>query len=234
MANILSRIEEIATREGISIGAFERSIGASKGVLSRAINNGTDIQSKWIQTIVENYPCYSAEWLIAGRGDMISHKQEKRGLFENKVSNDLHDAIIATAGTQGKPIPLVYQSAAAGFGNANFAIAEADVKEYYVVPKFKYCNVDFMIEISGSSMYPKYNSGDVVACTIIRESNFIQWNKCHIIATREQGILCKRLKPSDTPDCILAVSDNKEYPSFDVPKSEITGIALVVGVIRLE
>ena len=56
MGNILSRIQEIASNEGITIGAMERTIGASKGVLSRAINNGTDIQAKWLSIIVENYP----------------------------------------------------------------------------------------------------------------------------------------------------------------------------------
>ena len=60
MGNFLSRIQEIASNEGISIGALERQIGASKCVLSRAINNGTDIQSKRILTIVENYHQYSA------------------------------------------------------------------------------------------------------------------------------------------------------------------------------
>ena len=71
MNKILPRIESIANNEGITIGALERKIGASKGVLSRAIANGTDIQSKWIQAIVENYPRYSAEWLLSGKGEMI-------------------------------------------------------------------------------------------------------------------------------------------------------------------
>lgn len=72
MGTILSRIQEIASAEGITIGALERQIGASKGVLSRAINNGTDIQSKWVQTIVENYPQYSPRWLMTGRGEMLA------------------------------------------------------------------------------------------------------------------------------------------------------------------
>lgn len=71
MGTILSRIQEIASAEGITIGALERQIGASKGVLSRAINKGTDIQSKWIQIIVENYPKYSPGWLLTGRGEML-------------------------------------------------------------------------------------------------------------------------------------------------------------------
>lgn len=70
MCKILPRIKELALHEGITIGALERAIGASKGVLSRAISNGTDIQSKWIQAIVENYPQYSAQWLLTGMGEM--------------------------------------------------------------------------------------------------------------------------------------------------------------------
>ena len=71
MSNILSRIQDISTNEGITIGALERKIGASKGVLSRAINNGTDIQSKWLQIIVDNYPRYSTRWLLTGEGSML-------------------------------------------------------------------------------------------------------------------------------------------------------------------
>lgn len=71
MGNILYRIQEIARQEGITIGALERNIGASKGVLSRAITNGTDIQSKWIGIIVENYPKYSTRWLLTGEGPML-------------------------------------------------------------------------------------------------------------------------------------------------------------------
>lgn len=83
MGTILSRIQEITSLEGITIGALERKIGASKGVLSRAINNGTDIQSKWIQIIVENYPHYSAEWLLTGRGDATKNTSPKNDPIPN-------------------------------------------------------------------------------------------------------------------------------------------------------
>ena len=142
---------------------------------------------------------------------------------------------IPFANTQNvKPIPLVLQTVAAGFGNNNFMISESDVKEFYVVPKFRYCHVDFMIEVSGVSMMPHLMPGDIIACSIIRDSQFIQWNKCHVIATREQGLLVKRLLKSDKENFIQAISDNKDYPPIDIPKDEITGLALVVGSIGLE
>lgn len=77
MGNILLRIQEIARKEGVTIGALERNIGASKGVLSRAISNGTDIQSKWLGIIVENYPQYSTRWLLTGEGSMLRSDQSQ-------------------------------------------------------------------------------------------------------------------------------------------------------------
>ncbi len=72
MGTVLKRIKEIAQQEGISLTALETVIGASKGVLSRALANGTDIQSKWLVRITENYPHYSPDWLLTGHGTMRS------------------------------------------------------------------------------------------------------------------------------------------------------------------
>ncbi len=130
------------------------------------------------------------------------------------------------------PVPLVSLAAVAGFGSPDFAITEQDIEANYVVPDFN--GIDFMIRVKGSSMYPKYSSGDIIACRKINDSQFIQWNKCHVVGTKEQGLLVKRLKKGTTESSILAISDNKEYDPFEIPIDEITGIAIVVGVIRLE
>lgn len=87
MENILKRIEKIVEIEGITITSLERKIGASKGVLSRAIAKNTDIQSKWIQLIVENYPQYSATWLLTGFGDMFAGHDDKN------IDNELNTAV---------------------------------------------------------------------------------------------------------------------------------------------
>ncbi len=164
-----------------------------------------------------------ANWLVYGGEVRAKHIE----FSEERKKGELKS-------TGYTSIPLVSIAAIGGFGNADFLIKESDVKDFYVVPKFRDRRIDFMIEISGSSMHPKYNSGDVVACSIIKQSNFIQWNKVHVIGTTEQGILIKRLRKGSDPDHLLAVSDNKEYDPFEIPLKEIVGLAIVVGVIRLE
>jgi phage repressor protein C with HTH and peptisase S24 domain len=169
-------------------------------------------------------------WLLTGQGDMLV-KNDVQQNVETK-----REAIPAMEGIPSDiaPIPLVTEHAAAGFGNDCFSIQESDVKDYYIIPKFRFNHVDFMIEVSGISMYPHFKSGDVIACTILHEAKYIQWNRCHVIATRNQGILVKRIMPSEKEGCFKIVSENKDFPPFDLPKEDITGLALVVGCVSLE
>lgn len=215
-------LNEIKTHFKLKSDAdFARFLGIKPQTLSSWYSRNTfDIDILYAKCVG-----ISGDWLITGIEPMLKKDHETKAEY-----------VIAESGTSyGKtPIPLVSQKAIGGFGNNDFAIAERDVKEYYVIPKFKSKRIDFMIEVEGSSMYPKYNSGDVVACTIIRESKFIQWNKTHVIATKEQGIIIKRIKKGKDEDHLCMISDNESYDPFNVPVEEITGIALVAGVIRLE
>ena len=128
-------------------------------------------------------------------------------------------------------IPLIPIDAAAGFGSGEFQIMGHEC-ERYVVPMFK--GADFLIQVKGSSMIPKYNSGDVVACKKIPlQDIFFQWNKVYVLDTN-QGALIKRIKKGSDDDHILIVSENTKYDEFQLHKQQIHGIALVVGVIRLE
>ncbi len=82
MESITQRIKQVSDILEIKVSNLEKQIGASKGVLSRAISQNTDIQSKWLGVIVENYPQISAEWLLTGNGQMLKNqvlKSEKEG-----------------------------------------------------------------------------------------------------------------------------------------------------------
>ena len=81
----MERIKQICDNEGISITALETKIGASKGVLSRALNNNTDISSKWITKIVENFPQYNTRWLLTGEGFMSKDVSDYSFTNEEKV-----------------------------------------------------------------------------------------------------------------------------------------------------
>ena len=129
-----------------------------------------------------------------------------------------------------KSIPLIPLDAMAGFGSGEMQIMEYEC-ERYVVPMFR--DADYLIAVKGSSMQPKYNSGDLVACRIVPLGTFFQWNKVYVLDT-EQGALIKRVKRGSNDSHITLVSDNKKYEPFELHLSKINALAVVVGVLRLE
>ena len=127
-------------------------------------------------------------------------------------------------------IPLVPFEAAAGPGTMVFS--DEQVEDYYRVREFK--EADFLIRVKGDSMSPKYIGGDLVACKVVTDVLFFQYGRVYVIYTRSQGVMIKRVQPSQKEDCILCVSENEKYAPFDVPKEDITGVALVRGSISIE
>ena len=170
------------------------------------------------------------------KGETIPHSKSiilHTMLTESKIS----DAAVyfSDSKTKKESIPLLPIDAFAGIGESNVTGVNFDtIEERYVVPLFNGMKVDFMIPVRGSSMYPKYSSGDVVACRLVNDLLFVQWNKVYVIDSVSQGIMMKRLKKSEKDQYMICKSDNKEYDEFEVPKEDIRSIALVVGVIRLE
>lgn len=216
MCKILSRIKEISEKEGITIAAMEQSIGASRGVISKAIAKGTDIQSKWLELLCDNFPQISPTWLLTGEGEMITE--------ENPTSATSSEKII----TETRP-HIPFDAAAGGLSVALGSVSEDDCERLPLIPSFpKY---DFTITARGDSMEPQFMSGDTLACLFIKESSFIQWGRAHVLDTA-QGIVVKRIY--NKADAILCKSNNPDYPDFEIPKDEIYRIALVVGYIRIE
>lgn len=214
MANILARIEEISRKECLTITAFERSIGASKGVLSRAINNGTDIQSKWIQTIVENYPRYSALWLLTGQGSMMKDGEDAE-----------IPAFVSTDKNVGKPYYDV--DFLGGFDevfNSQVSIPACNI----VVPGFEKANL--WCNVTGHSMEPKITHGDILAlreCTV----SDIQYGEIYAVVLDTIRTI-KILRRGSTPDVLRYVPINiSAYDEQEYPISRIIRIFEVIGSI---
>ena len=206
-------ISELARITGINQPALRDIVGKKRA------KPGYEI----LTAIVDNSTLQiNGNWLLTGEGEMQYRSAN--------IESELPDALGTDFRT--KTIHLYDVSAAAGYSSFDEIISNEKVIDTFIVPTFK--DISWMIYVKGSSMYPKYSSGDIIACRVLYESRFIQWGKVYVVATKEQGILVKRLEQSQKDDHIKAVSDNPTYKPFDIPNDEILGIALVIGVVRLE
>lgn len=215
--NIKERVLQIAEFKRVTKEKFFKQIGMTYGNF-KGKSKETPLNSNAIADISSIHSDISLEWLLTGKGDMLKKTGET-----------------AYPAPAGEGIPLIPVEAFAGVASNNgYAIDFDTIEERYNVPLFDNKGVDFMIHVRGASMYPKYSNGDIIACKFVRELIFIQWNKVYVIDTKSQGAMIKRLLPSQDPDNIICRSDNKDYLDFEIPKSEINNIALVIGCIRLE
>lgn len=223
MGNILSRIQEIASNEGITIGAMERTIGASKGVLSRAINNGTDIQAKWLSIIVENYPRYSTGWLLTGAGSML--KDDLKGIQTADEANP--STLPTTSMNPSVGTPYYDVDFIGGFDevfNSQVNIPATNIVIRGFEKASLWCNV------TGHSMEPKINHGDIIAlrqCTL----NDIQYGEIYAVVLDTIRTI-KILRRSPDPGKLRFIPINTEdYDEQEFDQSRIVNVFEVIGSI---
>lgn len=221
METILHRIEQIAMNEGIKITSFEKSIGASKGVLSRAINNGTDIQTKWLQSIVENYPRYSEAWLLTGRGSMLKEEQKQP---------DKPIEVIPLSTDDFVRIPIVDIVVAAGSGYNNPDYIEEVECMSMPASMIKDGKVYLCVRVKGQSMVPSILDGGFL---IIRKVERCEWegirdNYVYVVSDTEGKVYVKRLKNRlHQHGFVVCMSDNADkqnYPNFNIYEEELNTI----------
>lgn len=217
---VKQRIRELLSKKEISVTFLAKTVGANQKTLNNQINGDTSLSASTILLIKQVVPEIDFDWLLTGEGPMLKSDKPKESL-----------PVASPTDNPEEGIPLIPVSAMAGALSGEQTVLEYEC-ERYVVPVFK--GADFLIPVKGSSMYPKYSSGDIVACKRVSMSGlFFQWGKVYVIDT-DQGGLIKRIKRGSDPDHILIVSDNESYEPFELPLSSVHSVAIVLGVIRLE
>lgn len=225
METVLDRIAQIAERERISIGKLERIIGASKGVLSRAISNRSDIQSKWISRIVENYPQYSGDWLLTGNGE-----PEKISVSSVNVQEEF--SLRTDRKIEVQDIPLYDMSATAGLV-AIFNDRNIRPEDHLRIPNLPL--VDGAIYVRGESMMPLLKSGDIIIYKKLELSlDSILWGQIYLlsfIAGGDTFTVVKYVQKADQPGYIRLVSHNEQFQPKDIRLDSICALAIVKASI---
>lgn len=139
-------------------------------------------------------------------------------LFNTKTQNSV------------KEIPLIPIEAFAGYAPEQYQ--DIPIENTYHITEFD--QADFLIRVKGDSMSPRFNGGDIVACKKIYELLYFQWHRIYVVYTKTQGVMIKRVEQSEKSEFIKLVSDNPNYSPFEIPKEDISDIALVMGAVTLE
>ena len=215
MKEYLKELKAHLKKIGVTQENLAKELGCNQSFVSGIFSGSKAIPDNALLLFSDNYNI-SLRWLLTGEGSMRK--------------DDTQTACSVPSGIRAG-IPLIPFNAMAGALRGEQSAMDYEC-EHYVVPDFR--NADFMMHISGDSMVPTFQSGDIVACQRVPMSGlFFQWNRPYILDT-DQGAIIKRVKPGSDSSHVLIVSDNREYDAFELEYSQIHAVALVLGIIRLE
>lgn len=201
-----------------NVSEMARKTGVLQPTLNNIVaNRKSKPSADNLTKIANSIESLNSEWLLTGEGEML-----RTPTADTSVN------------TSQKALPLIPFEAIAGYLSIDNTGVRFEDCEQYVIPEFEQRGAEFIIRVSGSSMYPKYSNGDLLGCKKIKDILFFQWGKIYVLDT-SQGTLVKRVYEHENDDFVMLVSDNKTvYPPFPMPKSDIRSLSIVVGVIRLE
>lgn len=225
---VIQQIRKLAENEGITIAELERVVGCSQGMLNKALKGNTDINAKWLTNIMENYPLYSALWLLTGDGDMIV-REEKQYDVQTIHTPKQPDRLIDL-----QDVPLYEFEASAGlvqlFDNNRTAIIDT-----IRIPNLPRC--DGAIHITGDSMYPILKSGDIVMYkSIPLGEEHLLYGEMYLLSYQfdyEDYVVVKYVKRASRQGYIQLVSYNEHHSPKEIPLASVTAIALIKASIRI-
>lgn len=208
---ILDRIKLYIDTKGISIAAFEKSVGMSNASFSKSLKNNGAIGTDRLENILSVYSDISPEWLLTGQGDML------------KEEPSLSVSMNPQEGTPYYDVDFL-----GGFDlqeNSQAMVPALNIVANICPRAEMWCN------ITGHSMEPTISHGDIIAlhkCSV----EDIQYGEVYAVVL-DTFRTVKILRKSSTPGMLKFVPVNKEeFDEQEFSISRILQVYEVVGSIR--
>ena len=210
----IDRIDKYANYKGLNDNRLTKECGIAVGTLGKARKEGKDASGRTCEAILSRFPELSRAWLMEGTGEMLAD----------------------VSATDFPLFPLV-EDMAAECGESGGVF---DTNAFRNLPRLGVPGVprdtEFFIRAQGYSMIdasrPELSipPGSLVGLAKIN-GGVIRWGETYALATPD-GIMIKRVFPTDSPDKVKCVSYNTvEYPEFIIDRSDVRDVARITCVI---
>jgi phage repressor protein C with HTH and peptisase S24 domain len=218
---IKQRILFFASTLGISKRDFYAKIGVSRGTLESKTGITEDVVTKFFAT----YPEVSVEWLMTGEGEMLKNSPLYKEKNKKNIDKEEKNAEVSYNPAIGKPYYDV--DFLGGFNeivNSQVTIPTNNI----VIQGFE--KADFWCNVTGHSMEPKINHGDIIAlhkCTL----EDIQYGEIYAVILDTLRTI-KILRRSSDPKKLRFVPINTtDYDEQEYPVERIMNVFEVIGSI---
>ncbi len=198
-------------------------------------NKKVGISKNIADLICEKYPRINKSWLLTGEGEMIlSEKDDNQEVHEQ--FNSQEKGIENNSSEQPKinytnGVPYYNVDFIGGF---DLILNDQTVNPEYLIDFQKYNNADCWCNVTGHSMEPEINHGDIIALKKIEDKSFLPLGEVYAIVTTNDIRTIKRLGVGKTDDSYTLIPSNKspEYSPQPLPAKMIRAIFQVLGAVK--
>lgn len=197
--------------------------------MSAAMNgNQAYLTKNLFQKICAAFPGeFNLDYLLTGEGTLLENNshllENNRPLPEN--NRHLSETSPIVSYTKGKPYYDVDFSL--GF---DLVFNDQTSKPSYLIDFPPYNDCDCYCNAHGNSMYPTISSGDIVALKVINDFSYLINGEIYGIVTANGLRTIKRVR--DNGDTFTLIADNPDVAEQTIPKSTVTNVFLVKGLIK--
>jgi hypothetical protein len=196
---------EVLRFKEINVNRASKKLCIPQRTLNRQVNEDGNISMDLLYALLDHFPEISPLWLLLGEGEMLldSTRQTTASI---PFYNDL---------------PL-----SAGYRDA-FDPGRENPTSYISFPN---SGADFFFPVSGTSMEPDINDGDIVGVKRVEREEGIVHGDVYMIVTNDARMIKRCYHDNNDPNLIWCVSPN--YPSFPINKNDVCALFKVVNRIQ--
>lgn len=225
------RIKALIDDLGITQSEFAKRIAIDASNFSKHLTGKLPVSDSLINKIVVELGV-SKEWLCSGNGSMYT------STGSTATGNDVHNHIRTLTLPSGAIVPEVRNGAkvygldvtAGNLGRDrmftdDLVIGTIDVP--FINPD---CSI---VKVSGDSMKPVINNGDMIAIREIKNPNLIFWGQIYVVLLEDYRMV-KYVRKHENPNLVILRSENKEYDDIEIEKRDICDLFIVENIIRID
>lgn len=216
-STLKERILAFIEKMGLTKAQFEKNAGLSNGFVDKS---GDNSRRSSLDKISTAYPQLNMVWLLTGEGEMLNVAAPQQSL-----------ASIQPIKNYTKGVPYYNVDFLGGF---DLIFNDSTVIPEYLIDFRDFNRATCWCNITGHSMEPEINHGDIIALREISDFSFIPYGEIYAIVTTSGMRTIKRIGPSSDPDCYALIPTNKspEYGVQEIPKTSIMRLFEVLGCMK--
>lgn len=222
--NYLYEIGMVHSRKELS-----EKMGASAPNVSSALKGVESVLTdRFLGRFAEAFKMISLDWLLTGEGDMLSGNNVNDG---NKLSAVPSNSEPMKTKEPGRGVPYYNIDFIGGF---DLVLNDQTVLPEYYIDFRKYNSADCWCNVTGHSMEPEINQGDIIALKEVHDwTTYLPSGEIYGIVTTEHRTI-KKVSPSGREGYLRLIPVNKspEYVEQEIPVSIVLKVYKVLGCVK--